>query len=64
MPDTPLRTWEHDFANGVEPGLARVLYAVQGQVPETLFGDRMTVAAWRSRPGWYAVSRQDRTISP
>lgn len=53
-----------DFANGVEPDLARVLYAVQGRVSDTLFGDRTTVAAWRSRPAWYAVSRQDRTISP
>jgi pimeloyl-ACP methyl ester carboxylesterase len=33
-------------------------------VSETLFRDRTTVAAWRSRPTWYAVSRQDRTISP
>jgi pimeloyl-ACP methyl ester carboxylesterase len=54
----------NDFANGVEPAAARVLYAVQGQVSETLFGDRTTAAAWRSRPAWYAVSRQDRTISP
>jgi len=54
----------NDFANGVEPGLARVLYAVQGRVSQTLFGDRTTAAAWRSRPAWYAVSRQDRTISP
>jgi pimeloyl-ACP methyl ester carboxylesterase len=52
-----------DFANGVEPGLARVLYAVQGRVSDSLFGDRTTVAAWRSRPAWYAVSRRDRTIS-
>ncbi len=56
--------FRNDFANGVEPGLAGVLYAVQGHVSETLFGDRTTVAAWRSRPAWYAVSRQDRTISP
>jgi pimeloyl-ACP methyl ester carboxylesterase len=54
----------NDFANGVEPTAARVLYAVQAQVSDTLFGDRTTVAAWRSRPSWYAVSRQDRTISP
>lgn len=53
-----------DFANGVEPARARVLYAVQGRVSETLFHDRTTVAAWRSRPCWYAISRQDRTISP
>jgi pimeloyl-ACP methyl ester carboxylesterase len=54
----------NDFANGVEPGRARVLYAVQGRVSQTLFGDRTTVAAWRSKPTWYAVSRRDRTISP
>jgi pimeloyl-ACP methyl ester carboxylesterase len=37
---------------------------VQGRVSSTLFKDRTTVAAWRSRPAWYAISRQDRTISP
>jgi pimeloyl-ACP methyl ester carboxylesterase len=54
----------NDFAGGVELSQARVLYAVQGRVSDTLFSDRTTVAAWRSRPAWYAVSRQDRTISP
>jgi pimeloyl-ACP methyl ester carboxylesterase len=53
-----------DFANGVELVTARLLYAVQGRVSETLFSDRTTVAAWRSKPSWYAVSQQDRTISP
>jgi pimeloyl-ACP methyl ester carboxylesterase len=56
--------FRRDFANGVEPGLAGVLHAVQGRVSQGLFGDRTTAAAWRSRPAWYAVSRQDRTISP
>ncbi len=54
----------NDFANGVDPVRARVLYAVQGRVSETLFRDRTTVAAWRSKPSWYAISRQDRTTSP
>ena len=39
-------------------------HAVQGRVSEALFQDRATVAAWRSKPSWYAISRQDRTISP
>jgi pimeloyl-ACP methyl ester carboxylesterase len=54
----------NDFANGVDPQRARTLYAVQGRVSETLFTERVTVAAWRSKPCWYAVSRQDRTTSP
>jgi pimeloyl-ACP methyl ester carboxylesterase len=54
----------HDFANGVDPAAARVLFAVQGRVSATLFTDRTTVAAWRSKPSWYAVSKRDRTTSP
>jgi pimeloyl-ACP methyl ester carboxylesterase len=53
-----------DFANGVDPVRARVLYAVQGRIAEGLFHEKTTVAAWRSKPSWYAVSRQDRTTSP
>jgi pimeloyl-ACP methyl ester carboxylesterase len=53
-----------DFANGVEPARARVLYAVQGRVSDTLFGARTTVAAWRVKPCRYSVSKQDRTTSP
>ena len=54
----------NDFANGVDPVRARVLYGVQGRVSESLFHERTTAAAWRSKPSWYAISRQDRTISP
>ena len=54
----------NDFANGLDPVQARVLYAVQGRVSDTLFGERVSAAAWRTKPCWYAVSRQDRTTSP
>ncbi len=52
------------FANGVPPDKAKVLYAVQEPTAVSLFGERTSVAAWRSRPSWYAVSRLDQTISP
>jgi pimeloyl-ACP methyl ester carboxylesterase len=29
-----------------------------------LLADRTTHAAWRSKPSWYAVSTEDRTINP
>jgi pimeloyl-ACP methyl ester carboxylesterase len=41
-----------------------VLYAVQGRVSESLFHEKTTAAAWRSKPAWYAISLRDRTISP
>jgi pimeloyl-ACP methyl ester carboxylesterase len=53
-----------DFAGGVEPRRARALYAVQGRVSDTLFGDRVTQAGWRLKPCFYAISTQDRTTSP
>jgi pimeloyl-ACP methyl ester carboxylesterase len=53
-----------DFANGVEPNRARVLCAVQGRVSDTLFASRTTAAAWRQKPAFYAISKQDRTTSP
>jgi len=52
------------FANGVEPGKAEVLYAVQEPAAVSLFAGRTTAAAWRSKPSWYAVSKQDQTINP
>ena len=52
------------FANGVAPEKARVLYAEQEPTAASLFGGRTTVAAWRSKPSWYAVSKLDQTISP
>jgi pimeloyl-ACP methyl ester carboxylesterase len=43
---------------------ARVLYAVQAPFKRSLLADKTTHAAWRSKPTWYAVSTEDRTINP
>src|SRR5436190_365720 len=53
-----------DFAGGVDPAKARVLYAVQGRIADTLFASSTTAAAWKLKPSSYAVSKQDRTTSP
>ena len=62
-----------DFAGDIEPAKARILYAVQGRVSDTLFSakttqalltGKTTQAAWRSKPSWYASSTEDRTIPP
>jgi pimeloyl-ACP methyl ester carboxylesterase len=53
-----------DFAGDVKRETARALYAVQGRGAEALFGERVTQAAWRSKPCFYQVSTQDRTINP
>ena len=53
-----------DFAGDLEPAKARILYAVQGRISDTLFSGKTTQAAWRSKPSWYAISTEDRTIAP
>lgn len=54
----------NDFAGGVPRPRALALYAAQGPVSTSLFSERTTAAAWRTKPTWYAISKQDRTISP
>ncbi len=53
-----------DFAGDINPVKAKVMYAEQGRISDTLFASRTTQAAWRSKPTWYAVSTNDRTTSP
>jgi len=53
-----------DFAGDIDPVRARSLYAVQGRGAESLVSDRTSAAGWRSKPTWYQVSTEDRTISP
>jgi pimeloyl-ACP methyl ester carboxylesterase len=53
-----------DFAGDLPTAQARALYAVQGPFERRLLGGRTTHAAWQSKPSYYAVSTQDRTINP
>jgi pimeloyl-ACP methyl ester carboxylesterase len=53
-----------DFAGDLPADKARVLYAVQWPFHRALLSDKTTQAAWRSKPSWYAVSTEDRTINP
>jgi pimeloyl-ACP methyl ester carboxylesterase len=53
-----------DFAGDVPKAKARVLYAVQEPFNKALLAGKTTQAAWRSKPSFYAVSRDDRTINP
>jgi pimeloyl-ACP methyl ester carboxylesterase len=53
-----------DFAGDLPEAKAKVLYAVQEPFQKTLLAGRTTQAAWRSKPSFYAVSTEDRTINP
>jgi len=53
-----------DFAGDLPEAKAKALYAVQWPFHKQLLAGKTTHAAWRSKPSWYAVSTEDRTINP
>jgi pimeloyl-ACP methyl ester carboxylesterase len=53
-----------DFAGDLPEAKAKILYAVQGPFQKALLTGKTTHAAWRSKPSFYAVSTEDRTINP
>src|SRR5205823_10604629 len=53
-----------DFAGDLPQAKAKVLYAVQEPFHKALLTGKTTHAAWRSKPSYYAVSTEDRTINP
>jgi pimeloyl-ACP methyl ester carboxylesterase len=53
-----------DFAGDLPQAKAKVLYAVQEPFHKALLAGKTTQAAWHSKPSYYAVSTQDRTINP
>ncbi len=53
-----------DFAGDVPPPRAKVLFAVQEPFRRALLTGKVTQAAWRSKPSFYAVSTEDRAINP
>lgn len=53
-----------DFAGDVPEPKAKVFYAVQEPFQKSLLAGKTTEASWRSKPSFYAVSTEDRTINP
>ena len=52
-----------DFAGDLPKAEARVYYAVQQRMGKPVTMAKTTVAAWRQKPSYYAVSTEDRTIN-
>lgn len=54
----------NDFAGDLPKKQAEAYYAVQQPMGKAITMAKTTVAAWRGKPTWYAVSTEDRTINP
>jgi pimeloyl-ACP methyl ester carboxylesterase len=53
-----------DFAQGLPMDERRLVLAVQGQSYGPMFDEKLTVAAWKTKPSWYVVSAEDRMLPP
>jgi pimeloyl-ACP methyl ester carboxylesterase len=52
------------FAGDVNRTEVRVMAAAQKPASGTIFGQSAGIAAWRTAPSWYLVSKQDQTLHP
>jgi len=53
-----------DFAQDLKPVTARLLYQRQIPLKAAALSEPVDRAAWRTRPSWYVLSRNDRMLSP
>jgi pimeloyl-ACP methyl ester carboxylesterase len=60
----PVDSVTDNFAQDLPKSQARILAAIQGPTAARAFDDKLSVAAWRDKPCWYIVSKQDRMIAP
>jgi pimeloyl-ACP methyl ester carboxylesterase len=54
----------NSFADGLPMAERRLVLAVQGQIYGPMFDEKLTHAAWKSKPSWHVIAAKDRTLSP
>jgi pimeloyl-ACP methyl ester carboxylesterase len=52
------------FAQDLAPSKTALMAVNQKPIAGRSFGDKVTTAAWRSKPSWYVVAEQDHMIPP
>jgi pimeloyl-ACP methyl ester carboxylesterase len=54
----------HSFAEGLPMPERRLVLAVQGQIYGPMFDEKLTHAAWKTKPSWHVIATKDHTLSP
>jgi pimeloyl-ACP methyl ester carboxylesterase len=60
-------TWEgirEHFAQGLPLAERELVFAVQGQSFGPMFAEKLTVAAWKTKPAWVVISKNDQMLPP
>jgi pimeloyl-ACP methyl ester carboxylesterase len=53
-----------DFAQDLSSEEKSTMFATQGATQGSILGTPITQAAWHSKPSWFVIASNDRTISP
>jgi len=53
-----------DFAGDLPEPEQKLVWATHNAPPADLFTQKMGNAAWKTRPSWYIVAKNDRTVQP
>jgi pimeloyl-ACP methyl ester carboxylesterase len=53
-----------DVTEGLPMAERKLAFAVQGQSYGPMFDEKLTVAAWKTKPTWAVVSEKDRMLPP
>jgi len=60
----PAKSVREDFAPDIKASEQSTLTVTQGPIRADAFAQKVTHAAWRDKPSWYVVSKNDRMINP
>ena len=52
------------FAQDLTPAEQSLVFSVQGATQSAILGTPIKKAAWHSKPSWFVIASNDRTISP
>ncbi len=54
----------NSFAEGLPMAERRLVLAVQGQIYAPMLDEKLSRAAWKSKPSWHVIATKDRTLAP
>jgi pimeloyl-ACP methyl ester carboxylesterase len=54
----------NSFADGLPMAERHLVLAVEGQIYGPMFDEKLTHAAWKSKPSWHVIAMNDHTLSP
>ena len=52
------------FADGLPMPERRLVFAVEGQIYGPMFDEKLTHAAWKTKPSWHVIATNDHTLTP